>query len=63
MEDPMKKRIAHGMPKTLQDEWRRMYGHSNHNNISRGAENRRRSMHSPHGEEWRAQENKRRKAK
>ena len=59
----MKKRIKHGMPKTLQEEWRRMYNHSNHNNISRGAENVSKTRHSSHGEEWRAQDNKHRKAK
>ncbi len=59
----MKKSIKHGLPKTLRDEWRRLYDHSNHHNISRGAENRATSRHSSHGEEWRAQENKHRKAK
>lgn len=59
----MKKFIKHGLPKKLRDEWNRLFDHSNHNKISRGAENISKSRHSAHGEEWRGQNNKQRKSK
>ncbi|MCL5876014.1 MAG: hypothetical protein M1114_06095 [Candidatus Dependentiae bacterium] len=57
------KSIKHGLPKELKEEWRRMYDRSNHNNVSRGAEDLHKTRPAPHGEEWRGRENKHRKAK
>ena len=55
--------IKHGLPKELKEEWRRLYNHSNHNNVSRGAEDLHKTRPAAHGEEWRGQNNKHRKAK
>lgn len=53
---------VHGMPRQLEDEWRRYYNHSQNTNISAGSAQIRKEITSAHKDQWRGANHKRRKA-